>query len=109
MTVAAATVLAKASVLASGTALANGAVLAKATVSDNNVTPGVLGFIVVAAMGIALFFLLRSMNRHLRKVPPAPPEEDADTPAPSAAHAGSAGTAHAGPAGGAKDRSSGRR
>jgi hypothetical protein len=30
--------------------------------------PGVLGFLVVAAMGLALFFLLRSMNKHLRKV-----------------------------------------
>ena len=30
--------------------------------------PGVLGFLVVAAMGLALYFLLRSMNKHLRKV-----------------------------------------
>lgn len=30
--------------------------------------PGVLGFLVVAALGLALFFLLRSMNKHLRKV-----------------------------------------
>ena len=29
---------------------------------------GVLGFLVVAGMGVALFFLLRSMNKHLRKV-----------------------------------------
>jgi hypothetical protein len=28
----------------------------------------VLGFLVVAGMGLALFFLLRSMNKHLRKV-----------------------------------------
>jgi hypothetical protein len=29
---------------------------------------GVLGFLVVAGMGVALFFLLRSMNKHLRRV-----------------------------------------
>jgi len=28
----------------------------------------VLGFIVVAALGVALFLLLRSMNKHLRRV-----------------------------------------
>jgi len=32
------------------------------------VVTGVLGFLVVAAMGVALFFLLRSMNKQLRKV-----------------------------------------
>jgi hypothetical protein len=32
------------------------------------VVTGVLGFLVVAGMGVALFFLLRSMNKHLRKV-----------------------------------------
>ena len=30
--------------------------------------PGVLGFLVVAGMGIVLFFLFRSMTKHLRKV-----------------------------------------
>ena len=45
------------------------------TVLDSSSTPaagqvvtGVLGFLVVAGMGVALFFLLRSMNKHLRKV-----------------------------------------
>ena len=33
---------------------------------------GVLGFLVVAGMGLALFFLLRSMNKQLRKVAPGP-------------------------------------
>ncbi len=36
--------------------------------SADDVGPGVLGFLVVAAIGVALFFLLRSMNKHLRKV-----------------------------------------
>ncbi len=71
-------------VLAGHPGLAHGAVLAKAEVSSNDVTPGVLGFLVVAGMGIALYFLLRSMNRQLRKIPPPPPEdgeEGADAPA----------------------------
>jgi hypothetical protein len=34
----------------------------------SQVVPGVLGFLVVAGMGLALFFLLRSMNKQLRKV-----------------------------------------
>jgi hypothetical protein len=32
------------------------------------VVTGVLGFLVVAGMGVVLFFLLRSMNKHLRRV-----------------------------------------
>ena len=38
------------------------------TPAAGQVVTGVLGFLVVAAMGVALFFLLRSMNKHLRKV-----------------------------------------
>jgi hypothetical protein len=38
----------------------------------NAVVPGILGFLVVAGMAIALFFLLRSMNKHLRKVVSGP-------------------------------------
>lgn len=34
----------------------------------DQVVTGVLGFLVVAAMGLALFFLLRSLNKQLRKV-----------------------------------------
>jgi hypothetical protein len=30
--------------------------------------PGVLGFLIVAGMGLALVFLLRSMNKQLRKI-----------------------------------------
>jgi hypothetical protein len=40
----------------------------------NNVEPGLLGFLIVAAMGAALVFLLRSMNKQFRKLGP-PPEE----------------------------------
>ena len=44
------------------------AVAASSSASD--VTPGVLGFLVVAAMGVALVFLLRSMNKQFRKIEP---------------------------------------
>ncbi|MGN6172444.1 MAG: hypothetical protein ACTHPS_05775 [Streptosporangiaceae bacterium] len=43
-----------------------------AAASASAVVPGVLGFLVVAGMGVALFFLLRSMNKQLHKVAPGP-------------------------------------
>jgi large-conductance mechanosensitive channel len=43
-------------------------VLASSSPAAGQVVTGVLGFLVVAAMGVALFFLLRSMNKQLRKV-----------------------------------------
>ncbi|MDQ2815674.1 MAG: hypothetical protein M3Z75_28480 [Actinomycetota bacterium] len=64
------------------------AAVAAASSSVNNVEPGVLGFLVVAAMGAALVFLLRSMNKQFRKITPDPsgvtgaghPEEAASGP-----------------------------
>ena len=43
-----------------------------ATPAADQVVPGILGFLVVAGMGFALYFLLRSMNKQLRKVIPDP-------------------------------------
>ncbi|MFH8607912.1 hypothetical protein ACH4D5_10535 [Streptomyces sp. NPDC018029] len=37
-------------------------------VDDDKVTPGVLGFIVFAVMALAVWGLMKSMNRHMRKV-----------------------------------------
>jgi hypothetical protein len=45
--------------------------LAASPPADQVVT-GVLGFLIVAGMGVALFFLLRSMNKQLRKVAAGP-------------------------------------
>ena len=48
-----------------------GAVLATPVVraiQDNKVSPGVLGFLVVAALGVATWLLIRSMNRQLHKI-----------------------------------------
>jgi hypothetical protein len=47
-------------------------VLASAAPAASQVVPGILGFLVVAGMGLILFFLLRSMNKQLRKVIPDP-------------------------------------
>lgn len=47
---------------------------ANSTSSINDVTPGLLGFLVVAALGFALVFLLRSMNKQFRKIGPRPEE-----------------------------------
>lgn len=54
--------------------------------SEQQVSPGVLGFVVVALLGLALFFLIRSMNKQMRKIdfddgsgPAAEPEPPAET------------------------------
>jgi hypothetical protein len=63
-----------------------------AAAAANNVVTGVLGFIVVAAMGLALFFLLRSMNKQLRKVVSGPKwREDGQNPQPGPGTAQDAG------------------
>lgn len=53
-------------------------------VDDSKVTPGVLGFIVVAVLGVATWLLIRSMNRQMKKIdiPPEgrPTSADADEP-----------------------------
>ena len=46
----------------------------------NDVEPGLLGFLVVAGLGVALVFLLRSMNKQFRKIGPPPEEADAEEP-----------------------------
>jgi len=43
-------------------------VIVLASPAASQVVPGILGFLVVAGMGLALFFLLRSMNKQLNKV-----------------------------------------
>jgi hypothetical protein len=49
----------------------------------NDVEPGVLGFLVVAGLAVALVVLLRSMNKQFRKLGPGP-EDTGDTAAPTA-------------------------
>ncbi|MEU8624195.1 hypothetical protein [Streptomyces sp. NPDC048669] len=62
----------------------------------NKVTPGVLGFIVFAALAIGVWLLMKSMNRHMGKVDfeeaPEAPGDAAAVPAAAGAP-GSAGSA----------------
>ncbi|WP_142213980.1 hypothetical protein [Streptomyces sp. SLBN-118] len=37
-------------------------------VDDNKVTPGVLGFLVFAALAVGVWLLMKSMNRHMGRV-----------------------------------------
>lgn len=56
--------------------LASGSTNSTSTISD--VAPGLLGFLVVAALGFALVFLLRSMNKQFRKIGPKPEDTEAE-------------------------------
>ena len=56
-----------ATVLASGT---------NSSSTINDMEPGLLGFLVVAALGFALFILLRSMNKQFRKIGPKPEDPE---------------------------------
>ncbi len=65
------------------------AAVAASSSSVNDVEPGLLGFLIVAAMGVALVFLVRSMNKQFRKITP-PPDDDQD----ATADAGDQASAH---------------
>ncbi|MET8168411.1 hypothetical protein ACFU6S_08100 [Streptomyces sp. NPDC057456] len=55
-------------------------------VDENKVTPGVLGFIVFAAMAVAVWGLMKSMSKHMGKVDfkePADPEQPSAAGAPT--------------------------
>ena len=70
------------------------------TSTISNVEPGLLGFLVVAALGVALVFILRSMNRQFRKIGPRPEdvEDVEDMAADEARPDGAADAAAADPA-----------
>jgi hypothetical protein len=44
-------------------------------VNEDQVTPGVTAFLIVAALGVTLFFLVRSMNKQISRID-APSEDD---------------------------------
>ncbi|MBT2544875.1 hypothetical protein J7E99_30250 [Streptomyces sp. ISL-44] len=59
--------------------------LAGDTFDKNKVTPGILGFIVFAALAIGVWGLMKSMNRHMGRVDfEEAPEPGAAAPSPSA-------------------------
>ncbi|HEX5289779.1 MAG TPA: hypothetical protein VFX25_12990 [Streptosporangiaceae bacterium] len=70
------------------------AAVAASSPPSDDVTPGVLGFLVVAAIGVALVFLLRSMNKQFRKIAPkdetAVPADAGSKPGPNATAPGEA-------------------
>jgi len=68
------------------------------------VVTGVLGFLVVAAMGLALYFLLRSMNKQLRKVMREPRWREE---APQGEQPGGTGDSGGGESGGTGESGSG--
>lgn len=56
------------------------AAVAASSPSSDDVSAGVLGFLVVAAIGVALVFLLRSMNKQFHKITPPPGGGDKPQP-----------------------------
>lgn len=62
--------------------------LAADELDKNKVTPGVLGFIVFAALAVGVWALMKSMNRHMGRVnfeeEPAPAEPASEPVAASA-------------------------
>ncbi|MGW6461657.1 hypothetical protein ACWF94_37960 [Streptomyces sp. NPDC055078] len=64
-------------------AMTHAATLAK-ELDENKVTPGVLGFLVFAALAVGVWFLMKSMSRHMGRVSfEEAPESDAPTPTTS--------------------------
>ncbi|MFG3286978.1 hypothetical protein [Streptomyces sp. NPDC048111] len=59
-----------------------------AEINNDKVTPGVLGFIVFAALALGVWMLMKSMNRHMRKVDfeeaPDPSAQDGAAKSPAA-------------------------
>ena len=67
------------------------AAVAASSSSSNDVEPGVLGFLVVAAMGVALVFLLKSMNKQFRKITPTSDPQGSDPQGGPGPHSGGSG------------------
>ncbi|WP_079142037.1 hypothetical protein [Streptomyces sp. LUP30] len=69
-------------------------------VDENKVTPGVLGFIVFAAMAVAVWGLMRSMSKHMGKVDFKDPADQESVPDGTTAN--SSATAAPGPEAGGR-------
>ncbi|MFJ8883309.1 hypothetical protein ACIRJR_07835 [Streptomyces sp. NPDC102402] len=76
--------------------------LAADELDKNKVTPGVLGFLVFAALAVGVWFLMKSMNRHMGKV------DFEEAPDPAAEPVGADGKAEAAASGTKKSAASGR-
>ncbi len=76
--------------------------LAAKELDENKVTPGVLGFLVFAALAVGVWLLMKSMNRHMGKV------DFEEAPDPAAEPAGTDGKAEAATSGTARTTASGK-
>ncbi|WP_405665173.1 hypothetical protein OG379_24570 [Streptomyces sp. NBC_01166] len=77
--------------------------LAADELDKNKVTPGVLGFLVFAALAVGVWLLMKSMNRHMGKV------DFEEAPDPAAEPAGADGGAETAASGsGTKANASGK-
>ncbi|WP_369197053.1 hypothetical protein [Streptomyces djakartensis] len=74
-------------------------------VDEDKVTPGVLGFIVFAAMALAVWALMKSMSRHMNRVEFTEVPDPREPSGTGASPAGSAGTADTEPSGQGKKQS----
>ncbi|MFE9039379.1 MULTISPECIES: hypothetical protein [unclassified Streptomyces] len=54
----------------------------------NKVTPGVLGFVVFAVLALAVWALMKSMNRHMNRISFEQPEDPAEAGAAAGEKAG---------------------
>jgi hypothetical protein len=54
------------------------AALAASSSASDDVGAGAIAFLVVAAMGVALVFLFRSMNKQFHKIAPQPGSADGE-------------------------------
>ncbi|MFF8398264.1 hypothetical protein [Streptomyces sp. NPDC016172] len=69
-------------------------------VDEDKVTPGVLGFIVFAAMALAVWALMKSMSRHMNRVDfTQVPDPEAEQPEQSPAEPSRTESAEAEPSG----------
>lgn len=62
-------------------------------IDNDKVTPGVLGFIVFAALAVGVWLLMKSMNRHMGKVDFEEAPDPGASASPSASASASASTA----------------
>lgn len=66
------------------------------TADADAVTPGLLGFVVVALLGVATYLLIRSMNRQIKRID-LPEDSPDDVPREDDSDEGSAGPRAGGP------------
>lgn len=79
-----------------GTAAAQLVPLAVKDLDENKVTPGLLGFVIFACIGFALWWLMKNMAKQFKKIdfeetPPQEPQAPAAVP-PAAAGAPTSGS-----------------